>query len=485
MVAPGDSSALTDLSALGLARRIREQIVSPIEVVEAYIARIEAVNPALNALVTPTFEVARREAHAATDAIIRGDPLGPLHGVPFTVKDSLDVAGVRSTCGLVARAAHCPAQDATVVARLRAAGAILLGKTNTPDNCGDYETNNLLFGQTNNPWDVTRSAGGSTGGEAALIAAGGSPLGIGTDIAGSIRLPAHFNGIVGLRPTSAALPEAGQWPPSTGRLANLNALGPMARRVEDVALAFDIMRGVPFQPLDLGALQGERVACWFDDGVTPSSGAVRGGVRVAVDALKRVGMVPVAGRPVARRCATVGWVRYMGPAERQAWAAGFGNGQIWSPLEESWRALRGRQRVSTGALLLWIGIHYGGRLFPMIDGATWRERLRTELHALIGSGGVVVCPVFPTTAPRHGWSKWWTTLTSNYTTWVNLAGLPGLTVPVGRSVRNGLPVGVQIVGAPGAERTILAAGLVLQQALMPVCHGPLPAIRPPRRLFRR
>jgi len=478
-----DSSALTELSALELAHRIRKQVVSPIDVVAAHIARIEAVNPALNAVVTPTFDLARREAQAATDAIIRGDPLGPLHGVPFTVKDNLDLAGVRSTCGLISRADHYPDRDTTLVARLRAAGAIPLGKTNVPENCGDYETINLLFGQTNNPWDVTRSAGGSTGGEAAIIAAGGSPLGIGTDIAGSIRLPAHFTGIVGLRPTSpssSSLPQDGIWPPLAGRLVNLNAVGPMARRVEDVALAFDIMRAMPVQPLDLGALQGERVAFWFDDGITPSSNAVRAGIRAAVAALKRAGMLPINGGPAARRFANIGWVKYLGDAERQAWAAGFGNGQVWSPLEEIGRALRGRPRIAPGALVLWTAIHYG-RLVPRVNGAAWRERLRRQVHTLIGSGGVAVCPVFPTTAPRHGWSTWQSILLNSYMTWVNLAGLPGLTVPVGRSAKNGMPVGVQLVGAPGAERTLLAAGLVIQQVLMPVWHGPLPTSNRPRR----
>jgi amidase len=480
MAAMVDSSALTELSALELARRIREQVVSPIEVIEAHIARIEAVNPALNAVVTPTFDRARREAQAATDAIIRGDPLGPLHGVPFTVKDNLDLAGVRSTCGLISRADHYPDQDATVVARLRAAGAIPLGKTNVPGNCGDFETINLLFGQTNNPWDVTHSAGGSTGGEAAIIAAGGSPLGIGTDIAGSIRLPAHFTGIVGLRPTSPALPQDGIWPPIAGRLVNLNAVGPMARRVEDVAPAFDIMCEMPVQPLDLGALQDERVAFWFDDGITPSSNAVRAGIRAAVAALKRAGMLPINDGPAARRFAGIGWVKYLGDAERQAWAAGFGNGQVWSPLEEIAYALRGRPRIATGALVLWTAMHYG-RLVPRVNGAAWRERLRRQMHTLIGSGGVAVCPVFPTTAPRHGWSKWQAILLNSYMTWVNLAGLPGLTVPVGRSAKNGMPVGVQLVGAPGTERTLLAAGLVIQQGLMPVWQGPLPPPNRPRR----
>lgn len=465
-------SSITHLSVTTLAERIRTGALSPVDVIAAHIARIEAVNAAINAVVTPTFETARREAQAAATALAQGQPIGPLHGVPFTAKDSFDVAGVRATSGLVSRAGHVPAQDATVIARLRAAGAILLGKTNTPDNCGDYETINLLFGQTNNPWDVTRSAGGSTGGEGAIIAAGGSPLGIGTDIAGSIRIPAHFNGIVGLRPTSDTLPNDGQWPPIAGSLADLCAIGPLSRRVEDVALAFAVLHDVPYQPPDPAVLHGERVAFWFDDGLIPCSGAVKGGVQAAVAALKQAGMLAVHAAPAARQHATIGWVRYWRSEGCRAWARGFGNGVEWSPARELLRSLRGESRVAAGALLLWLAIHYGQYPFAAIDGGRWRTRLRAQMQALIGEHGVAVCPVFPTTAPQHGWVKRTLALASGYCTWVNLAGLPALTVPVGCSRKAGLPVGVQIVGAPGAEQAILAAGLAVQQTCMPTWNGP-------------
>jgi amidase len=459
-------AVITRLSATQLASLIRSGALSPVDVVEAHIARIEATHAALNALVTPTFDQARAEARAAAEAVARDEPLGPLHGVPFTVKDSLDVAGVRSTAGLTSRSGHVPPADAVVVARLRAAGAIVLGKTNTPDNCWSQETENLLFGRTNNPWVSSRTVGGSSGGEAALIAAGGAPLGIGSDIAGSIRLPAHFTGIVGLRPTSAALPEQGQWPPTPGRLADLEAVGPFARYVEDVALAFDVMSGVAPKPLDLGLLRGQPVACWLGDGLIPSSAAVRAGVRVAAWALERAGMAPVTSAPRSRWLAILGWSAYQGQHERRSIAAGFGGGEPWSPLAELWRVLRGQPRVSPGALMYWLGSHYGSLLANWlgVDGRRWRENLRTEIHELIGDHGVAVSPIFPTTAPHHGWSRRALFVAMNYQVWVNLAGLPGLTVPVGRA-RSGLPIGVQIVGAPGAERAVLAAGLAVQQAL--------------------
>ncbi len=464
---------ITLLSATDLARQIRCGALTPCEVVEAHIARIAAVNPVLNGLVQPLFASARAAAEAATQ---HPDPApGPLYGVPITVKDSLDVAGARTTVGLVARAGYTPTRDALVVARLRAAGAIVLGKTNTPDNCWSQETENLLFGRTHNPWDALRSVGGSSGGEAALIAAGGSPLGIGSDIAGSIRLPAAFTGIVGLRPSSPSPLEDGHWPLASGRLADLEAVGPMARRVEDVALAFDVMRGVAPQPLDIGTLGGARVAFWCDDGLLPVSAAVRDGVLAAVAVLRRVGMRPVAAAPPARRLASLGWAAYHDAAARQAIAQGFGNGVAWSPLDELRRTLRREARVSSGALLYWLVSHYSSLLTEWlgIDGPAWREQLRTQMYDLIGPAGVAVCPIFPTTAPRHGWI--WRSLpflsSLHLQTWVNLAGLPGLSLPVGRS-GNGMPVGVQIVGLPGAEATILAAGLAVQRVLQPVWSGP-------------
>lgn len=462
---------LTTLSATDLAAAIRDGRLTVSAVVEAHIARIRAVNPRLNALVVERFAQARAEASAADTA----SPArrGPLHGVPVTIKAAFDVADLPSTCGLVSRASHVPTRDATLVALLRAAGAIVLGLTNTPGNCWSQETENPLYGRTNNPWDVTRTVGGSTGGEAALIAAGGSPLGLGSDIAGSVRLPAAFCGIASLRPTSGTLAEDGLWPPSAGRLGDLNALGPLARRVEDLALAYDVLRDATPRPRDPTVIRGARVASWTNDGLMPASPAVRAGVQAATRALEQAGMRPVGGAPAARRLALVGWLAYQGAAERRAIAAGFGGGQIWSPAGELGRALSGRRRVDSGTLHYWLSSHYGSSLAGWlgIDGHHWREALRAQVLDLIGETGVAVCPVFPTTAPRHRWPWGAIPFTISYQIWVNLAGLPGLALPVGFTGR-GMPVGVQLVGAPGAEETLLAAGLAVQRALMPRWVGP-------------
>jgi amidase len=211
------SNELIRLGAAELARLIRNRQVDPIEVVEAHIGQIEKTNPTINALITPTFEQARAEARRASQKLKeKMADVPPLLGVPFTVKDALAVADVRCTAGSTFYRDHVPRQDAESVRRLRAAGAILLGKSNCPDMSGSAETTNLIFGLTRNPWKVERSAGGSSGGEAALIAAGGSPLGLGTDIGGSIRIPAAFCGVVGLKPTSGRIPTAGHTPPSSG-----------------------------------------------------------------------------------------------------------------------------------------------------------------------------------------------------------------------------------------------------------------------------
>lgn len=449
-------------SASELATRIRDGDLSPVDVVEAHIARIEATNGALNALVRPTFEQARHEAQVAANS----EPVGPLHGVPFTVKDSLAVAGIPATSGLISRSEYRPAQDAPVVARLRQAGAILLGKTNTPDNCWAQETDNPLFGLTKNPLDVMRSVGGSSGGEAAIIAAGGSPLGIGSDIAGSIRLPAAFTGIVGLRPTSGLLAEEGHWPAAEGRLADLESVGPMARRVEDVALAFDVMRGVPPTRRSTTILGGQRVVWWMSDGLLPASPAIQRGIERAVEALQRVGMRASKKVFSAQLFANVGWTAYLGTTEREAIARGFGNGEAWSPAAELTRMLRGAPRVSPGALFYWLFSHYGSTALNWmgIDGAAWRATLRQQFLDLVGKNGIAVCPIFPTTAPPHGWSLATIaplTLTS-YQTWVNLAGLCALVVPVGFN-GHGMPVGIQLVAAPYAEDALLAAGAVVQR----------------------
>ena len=218
--------------------------MSAVEIAEAHLRRIDEVNPKLNAVVQLASERAMDEARAADAALARGESLGPLHGVPITIKDSHDTEGIVSTGGTMGRKDFVPEADATAVARMRAAGAIVLGKTNTPELTLSFETNNLVYGQTNNPYDVGRTPGGSSGGAGAIIAAGGSAMDLGTDTGGSIRVPSAFCGLAGLKPTSGRVPRTGHIVPwGLGGLDSLTTIGPMARFVEDLWLAFPIIAG--------------------------------------------------------------------------------------------------------------------------------------------------------------------------------------------------------------------------------------------------
>src|SRR3984885_15612394 len=236
-------SELTFLSAVSMAEQIRKEELSPVELVEAHLARIEKLNPKLNAFVQVDAEGARRQASAAEAAAARGERLGPLHGVPVSIKSSMEVEGMRAEAGSKLRAGFVAAQDAPLVSRLRQAGAIILGTTNTPELLMAWETDNILYGRTNNPWALDRTAGGSSGGEAAAIAVGMSAGGVGSDGGGSIRVPAHFSGICGLKPTPGRVPATGHYPISAGPFALIGAVGPMARKVGDLKLLFEVMQG--------------------------------------------------------------------------------------------------------------------------------------------------------------------------------------------------------------------------------------------------
>src|SRR5437870_4748951 len=234
---------LTFLSATEMAKGIREKQLSPVELIEAHLSRIETLNPKMNAFVQLAAERARSQAQAAETAVMGGKVWGPLHGVPISIKSSIDVAGMRCEAGTKLRAGYVAETDAPLVARLRRAGAIILGVTNTPELLMAWETDNLLYGRTNNPWDISRTAGGSSGGEAAAIASGCSAGGVGSDGGGSIRVPAHFCGIWGLKPTPGRIPATGHFPPGAGAFSWIGVVGPMARSVGDVRELFQVMAG--------------------------------------------------------------------------------------------------------------------------------------------------------------------------------------------------------------------------------------------------
>src|SRR5437762_3544151 len=276
-------------------RQIRSKKISPVEIVELRLKRIETLQPKLNAFVHLDAEGARQQARAAENSVLLGDHLGPLHGVPLTIKSCIDVAGWPCPAGSLLRKDYLPKQDAPLVSRLKAAGAILLGNTNTPEFLMAYEADNLLTGKTSNPWDLTYSAGGSSGGEAAAIATGCSAGGVGSDGGGSIRVPAHFCGICGLKPTPGRIPATGHFPQSVGPFALLGVVGPMARTVSDLKLLFEVMQGpetgdpaaapVPVRWPYRNELKKTRIGYFEDDGRTPVTGETRAAVQRAASVL--------------------------------------------------------------------------------------------------------------------------------------------------------------------------------------------------------
>src|SRR5882757_7325698 len=309
---------ITSASAGELAEAIRSKRLSSKIVVEAHLDRIAQVNPKLNAIVQLTADSARKEADEADAAIARGEIKGPLHGVPITIKDTLETIGVICTGGTKGRANFIPKADATAVARLRAAGGIILGKTNVPELAGAIETDNLVYGRTNNPYDLARTPGGSSGGEAAIVAAGGSPLGLGTDAGGSIRVPAHFCGLAAIKPTSGRVPRTGQFPLPLGARNAVFHVSLLARKVEDLALALPIISGPDYRDstivvMPLGdpngvVLAGLKLAFFEDDGAATPTKEIAAAVRDCAKAFTDAGVkVEEKRTPDAEKAATVYW----------------------------------------------------------------------------------------------------------------------------------------------------------------------------------
>src|SRR5713101_8091194 len=278
-----------------IAQEIRSKNVSPVEIVELHLKRIESLQPKLNAFVHLDAEGARQQARAAESSVLRGTQLGPLNGVPLSIKSCIDVAGWPCPTGSLLRKDFVPKQDAPLVSRLKAAGAILLGNTDAPEFLMAYETDNLLTGKTSNPWDLAHSAGGSSGGEAAAIAAGCSAGGVSSDGGGSIRVPAHFCGICGLKPTPGRIPATGHFPPGAGAFSWIGVVGPMARTIADVRLLFEVMAGpdagdalsapVPMRTYRESRLRGMRIGVLESEALGAATPETRAAVEQAAKSL--------------------------------------------------------------------------------------------------------------------------------------------------------------------------------------------------------
>lgn len=445
---------MTGAGAAELARAIAARELSAIEALDAHVARIEARDPELNALVLPRLEQAREEALAADAALARGEALGPLGGVPFTAKDPIAAAGMRAPNGSRLLADYAYDADAEPLHRLRAAGAILLGKTNVPEFSVYWDSTNALFGSTRNPHDPLRTAGGSSGGEAAALAAEMSALGLGSDLGGSIRAPCHFTGIFGLRPGRDTVPPATHHPlPDSPAMRLMGSVGPMARTVEDLELALSVLApdAAPARPV-------ARVAVFEEDGLQPVSRACREAVRRAAAALADAGHPVVEERPPhqaqARRILDTVLTE-----EMTAVLPGFVGDRAdeLSPYAAGmFAATRGNEPSIE-------------RYLDAFDRLTPIER---EASAWFARHTVALCPVAPDVAPPAGDPVWPPVDGEppreggklSLCTYANVLGLPAVAVPVMRSDA-GLPVGVQLMSARGGERTLLALAAELEEAL--------------------
>ncbi|HEY4190896.1 MAG TPA: amidase [Candidatus Limnocylindrales bacterium] len=446
-------------SAAWLARAIARGEVSSLEAVEACLARIEAVNPRINAVVQLADD-ARDRARDADAARVRGDGSGPLHGVPFTIKDSMDTAGVVTTAGTIGWRDRRPVRDATVVARLRAAGGILVGKTNTPEFTWANETDNDVYGRTSNPYDLDRSPGGSSGGSASIVAAGGSPFDLGSDSGNSIRQPAHLCGVAGIKPTSGRVPRTGHWPGPGGLFESFTQLGPIARRVEDLELVLPLIAGpdgedphvvpVPLgdpRQVDVGRL---RVAWFGDNGIRTPTPETLEAVARAVAAIGATGANVEEHLPPDIVDARPAWEAVI-RADGFAW--------LWRLIEAA-----GTPGHGSYDRFGWVTVRQGEPLTgDALTAAVERaDAVRARLLKWFAPFDVLVSPVLPQPAVRHGDSRT-AAYGDTYSEIHNLTGWPAAVVRAGTSPE-GLPIGVQLVAQPWREDVALAAARVVEAA---------------------
>jgi len=453
-----------------MARLVAAGRISPVELVDAHLLRIERINPRINAFVRVRAEEARAEAKNAAEEIARGEAVGALHGVPVTVKDSFDMEGLPTLCGSRLRLEHRAAADSTAARRLRQAGAIILGKTNCPEFLMNYETENDITGRTLNPWNLERTAGGSSGGEAAAIAARCSAGGIGSDGGGSIRVPAHFCGIAGLKPTPGRVPATGHFPAIGHPGGLLGVGGPMARSAADVQLLFEVLAGHdsqdPFSaPVPLKADVGlpARVGLMEQFYQVPVQPAVLEAVLAAAAKLNEIG-VPV--EPFApsglERAPNVWWFFF---------------GRL--PAQTTRKMIEGRENE-----VHWTGTEFLDQALEeplptaqdVLENLAIRDKMRASLLRQMEKVPVLLLPACGVTAWRPRERRFDTSekpiglfQAMMPATPFNLLGLPGLVIPFGVD-HEGLPVGVQLVGAPYEEELLLETGARLEEA-----RGPFPS----------
>jgi Asp-tRNA(Asn)/Glu-tRNA(Gln) amidotransferase A subunit family amidase len=454
---------VTQQSAVELLALLRTKEISALELAEEYIRQIERLNPQINSLVDFDAERVRMQARAADHS---ASPRGPLAGLPVTVKSSIATAGHLCEIGSLVNKGNVPTKDATVVGRLRQAGAVILGTSNCPEFLMAYVTENLLHGRTQNPWNPDYTPGGSSGGESAAIAAGMSAGGLGSDSGGSVRVPAHFTGICSLKPTPGRIPGEGHMPPCVGPFSFLGAIGPMARTIADVALLFHVLSGQdPVDPVSppialrtpsLDEIKRLRIGYFEDDGLTPVTPETRQAVQDAAQALRKQGFDVRPFRPKGLEQARKLWETFFvrcGALFEELLVRGHED-QL-SPVFQDFLARAHAASPLTAAELL----------------NAWAESdiIRGKLLAQMQEFPLLLCPVCAVPAFRHEERSWIIDGQAveyldamRYSQWFNLLAAPAAVVPVGRAPE-GLSIGVQIVGRPYHDEIVLKVASVIDR----------------------
>jgi Asp-tRNA(Asn)/Glu-tRNA(Gln) amidotransferase A subunit family amidase len=450
---------VTFLSAVEQLALLEQKKTSALELAEEHIRRVDRLNPVLNAFVEFDAEAVRAQARRGVG--------GRLAGLPLSLKATISVAGYRSEIGSALRRGVIAEHDAEAVVRLRAAGATLLGTTNCPEFLMAYETDNLLYGRTSNPWNLEYSAGGSSGGEAAAIAAGMSAGGLGSDSGGSVREPAHFCGICALKPTPGRIPGRGHVPPCVGPFSILGAVGPMARTVADISLLFEVLAGqdvvdpvsppVPYRHISIEDARRVPIGWFEDDGLTPVTAETREAVRSAAQALEEQGFRVERFRPAALEEARQLWWKFFMQCGAMFYAPAIaGREAELSPIFREYLELGGVAAPLSAAQLL--------------DAWAQCDVVRGKLLEEMRQFPVLLLPVCAVPAFRHGEREWMVDGqrvryldAMRYTQWFNLLGAPAAVVPVGSS-KEGLPIGVQVAGRPFEDELVLAVSACVERA---------------------
>jgi Asp-tRNA(Asn)/Glu-tRNA(Gln) amidotransferase A subunit family amidase len=455
---------------------IRAGKISPVEIIDAHLQRVESCQSKLNAFVHLDADRAWAQARAAEAAVVRGESLGPLHGVPLTIKSCIDVAGWPCPAGSLLRRDYIPTADAPLVSRLKAAGAILLGNTNTPEFLMAYETNNLLNGKTSNPWNLEYSAGGSSGGEAAAIASGCAVGGVGSDGGGSIRVPAHFCGICGLKPTPGRIPATGHFPSGAGAFGWIGVVGPMARTIGDVRALFEVMAGpdagdahsapVPLRTHNEREIRGTRIGILQSPALGTATPEAQAAVEHTAKLLSERGFIVEPFELTGLDRALELWWFFFGAVIAHLLRANLARHEAeLSPMLREYLS----NAASPNAI----------SLDQFIQACAERDILRGKILRQMDEVPILLSPISTAPAFRHGEGNYKPGTgyldTMRFSQWLNLTGFPGASVPVSRS-KEGLPIGVQVIGRPFEEELVLAVAEALEQSRGPWQPPPLFAL---------